>query len=139
VSAYLLDTNTLSELRRPRPHPLFAQWWNDLGVDRIFISAMTIGEIHRGIVKVQPDQPDLAAALRQWMCKIEDLGRGRIISVDSTVACRWAELRHTHPQRGLIDLLIAATASIHGMVMVTRNIRDFVDLDVSLLNPFAPL
>jgi toxin FitB len=139
VSAYLLDTNILSELRRPRPHPLFAQWWSNLDAERIFISAMTIGEIHRGIVKVQPDQPDLAASLRRWMCEVEDLGRGRIISVDASVACRWAELRNAYPQRGLIDLLIAATASIHGMVMVTRNVRDFMDLDVSLLNPFAPV
>jgi len=113
------------------------QWWSNLDPERIFISAMTIGEIHRGIVKVQPHQPDLAVALRRWMREVEDLGRGRIISIDASIACRWAELRDAYPQRGIIDLLIAATASIHGMVMVTRNIRDFIDLGIMLLNPFA--
>ncbi|HYD70306.1 type II toxin-antitoxin system VapC family toxin [Azospirillum sp.] len=134
----LLDTNILSEAYRPRPHPGVVDWLAQLPDGAGFISAITIGEIHKGIVKLRPTNLAKAARLEAWLHTIETLQANTILPIDTAIAKRWAELRVARPQGNSEDLLIAATALVHGLTVATRNVRDFADLGVPLHNPFEP-
>ncbi|WP_448208397.1 PIN domain-containing protein [Azospirillum sp. sgz302134] len=136
--AFLLDTNIISETRRPRPHPSVVQWYSSRAPSEVFLSAVTIGEIHRGILNARTKEPNKAASLEAWLGELESDFGTAILPVDATVAKHWAALRHAFPQRDTTDLLIAATAVAHGLVVATRNVRDFQNLGVPLFNPFEP-
>ncbi|WP_448188947.1 PIN domain-containing protein [Azospirillum sp. sgz301742] len=138
MTAFLLDTNVLSEAYRPRPHPGVVAWMTALPEGSAFISVITIGEIHRGIVGLRGRDKERAAHLDIWLADIEDLRRDSILPVDVRTSKRWAELRLNHPRRDPEDLLIAATAAAHGLTVATRNVRDFQNLGIPLFNPFEP-
>ncbi len=134
---YLIDTNVLSELRRPKPEAGVVDWFRDHGWRTLYLSVLTLGEIRKGIAKL-PAGPrrDL---LDQWL--VLDLPHyfsGRLLTLDADTADEWGRLC-AKVQRPLpaIDGLIAATALRHGLGLVTRNTRDFEDLGLTLVNPWA--
>lgn len=135
MTRYLLDTNVISELRRSRPHPAVEAWFKDIGRADVVLSALTLGEIHQGIVRLGRRDPDQAAVLADWLGRLERGYADRILPVTVAVARRWAELNAVR-SLPVIDSLIAATAIEHGAVLATRNVRDLAGVDVTMVNPF---
>lgn len=138
MSRYLLDTNVVSELRRSRPHPMVAQWFDGIGSAELFLSVLTIGEIRLGVVRLRRRDPSQADTIDAWLDRLESGYADRILPVTASVARRWAELNETRTLP-VMDALIAATAVEHDAVLVTRNVAglaSLADADVRLLNPF---
>lgn len=134
---YLLDTNVLSEIRRARPHPRVLEWWNDAPAGRLFVSSLTIGELRRGVGRLQArDDHAQAQRLAEWLDGIAQQFDDRILPVDAAVAEFWGRLPQ-HQPIPVVDGLIAATALRHGLTVVTRNVRDFARTGVTVLDPFA--
>jgi hypothetical protein len=135
VSRYLLDTNVVSELRRRKPDPAVSGWFDRLGAAELFLSALTIGEIRLGVVRLRSRDPGQAELLDQWLDRLEAGYADRILPVTTAVAGRWAELNR---ERSLpvVDALLTATAVEHDAVLVKRNVGDLAGVDVRLLNPF---
>jgi predicted nucleic acid-binding protein len=134
---YLLDTNVVSELRRGRrADPQVVAWAAAMPEAGAFLSAVTIFEIERGILLVERRDPDQAGFLRRWFeTRILSDFEGRILSIDIAVARRCAALHVPDPLPDR-DALIAATALVHGMTVVTRDVADFERTGVALLNPW---
>ncbi len=136
---FLLDTNVVSELRKVRAgkaDPLFSEWENSVDAIKLYISAMTIFELELGIVRVERRDSTQGTMLRTWLNDYVLPGfAGRVLPVDTAVALRCASLRVPDP-RAERDALIAATALVHGMTVVTRNVADFERTRVPLLNPW---
>lgn len=131
---YLLDTNVVSEFRRRRPHPTVAAWVESLPNEHMHVSAVTLGELQAGVEVTRERDPDKAAEIETWIDEVADLYN--ILPVDTPVCRLWAKLMH-HQRPDLIpDALIAATAIVHGLTVATRNVRDFRDLSVEVVNPF---
>jgi predicted nucleic acid-binding protein len=135
---YLLDTNVLSELRRRnRTHPKVAAWADATVPADLYVSAITIMELETGALLIGRKDQDHGALLRDWIeHRILPAFDGRILPVDTAVArcCAALHVPVPRPQR---DSLIAATALIHRLTVVTRNVGDFEPMNVSLLNPWA--
>jgi len=134
---FLLDTNVLSELRRPdRANPNVVRWADSVAVDQFFVSVMSLFEIERGALQIARRDTTQARVLRSW---IDDHIRvrfaNRILPIDEAVAMRAAAL-HVPDPRPERDAMIAATALVHGMTVVTRNMDDFGNTGVFLLNPW---
>ena len=139
MSRYLLDTNIPSELSRERPDARVVQWLRAQAMATLFLSAITIGEIRKGLVVIPEGRR--RAELQRWFH--EELLMwfgGRILPVTSLIADRWGQLDGECQLRGTplktADGIIAATALEHQLTLVTRNVRDFVDLGVTILNPW---
>lgn len=132
---YVIDTNVLSALRRPERAPQVAAWLRGKPEDSLFLSAITLGEIERGIQLQERRDPDFAADLRLWLDRTTLVFADRILEFGADDARIWgrlsAEIGHTGA-----DLMIAATALHHGATVVTRNLDDFAPTGVSLENPF---
>jgi predicted nucleic acid-binding protein len=134
---YLLDTNVISELRRRnRADPRVVAWAAAIPDAPTFLSVVTIFEVERGILSIERRDPDQARELRHWLETrlLPDFGK-RILEVDVAVARRCAAL-HVPDPRPERDALLAATALVHGMTVVTRNTRDFAAMGVAVLNPW---
>ena len=134
---YLIDTNVLSELRRrDRTNRAVASWADNVDPLDLFMSAITILEIEAGALMIQRRDKAQGAVLRAWIdSKVLPAFAGRILAADTTVAQRCARLQVPNP-RAERDALIAATALVHRLTMVTRNIADFQAMGVDLLNPW---
>jgi toxin FitB len=132
---YLLDTMVLSELRRGRRDPGVVEWIAGQRGSDLFLSAITIGEIERGIALQRPRNSEFASTLAEWLDTVLTLYSDRILAVDTSTARRWGRLAAAmgNDSDGLI---IAATALEHGLTVVTRNIRHFEPAGVAVLNPF---
>jgi len=139
---YLLDTNVVSELRKVRLGTADAQvaaWAQGVDTADLFISTITVMELELGVVSMERKDPVYGAALRAWLeQKVLPTFAGRILPVDTAVARRCARL-HVPDRRGERDALIAATALVHGMAVVTRNVADFEPTGVAVINPWQPL
>lgn len=135
---FLLDTNVLSELRRrDRTHPKVAAWADDVHPADLFLSAITILEVEAGTLMRQRRDEAQGAMLRAWIDgKVLPAFAGRILSVDTAVAQSCARLHVPNP-RAERDALIAATALVHRLKLVTRNVADFQAMGVDLLNPWT--
>ena len=131
---YLLDTNVVSELRRPRPHGAVLAWLADVSADQLFVSSVTIGEIQAGIEITREQDAARAEELRDWLDKVVD--SYVILPMDASVFREWARLMHRRSSALTEDAMIAATAIVHRLTVVTRNVRDFEQFGVELLNPF---
>ena len=134
---YLLDTNCISELRKGhRADRNVAAWAKKVPSDTLYLSVITIEELEIGILRVERRDAAQAAPYRTWMHRdVLPHFAHRILSIDQTVALRAARL-HVPDPRPIRDTLIAATALVHGMTVVTRNIPDFASTGVSMLNPW---
>jgi predicted nucleic acid-binding protein len=134
---YLLDTNVLSETRKRQPAEGVVGWIAATPPGRLYVSVLTLGEIEQGIARVRGrgDQQQ-AAALERWLLDVETGFEDRVLPVAIAVAAVWGRRQPTQPLP-VIDALIAATARVHGMTVVTRNVKDFELAGVQVFNPFA--
>lgn len=131
---YLLDTNVVSELRRVKPHGAVLAWIDSVRSDDLAISAITIGEIQRGIELTGETDPQKAKELTRWLDSLQ-LGI-RVIPLDADCMIRWAQFMHRKSPTLVADAMIAATASVHNLTIVTRDTVDFSVFPVIVLNPF---
>jgi predicted nucleic acid-binding protein len=138
---YLIDTNIVSELRKARTGKAdrnVVEWAESVDAAEMFVSAVTIQEIEIGILLAERKDAAQGAVLRTWMDQhVLPAFADRILPVDAAVALRSASL-HVHAPRPYRDGLIAATALVHGMQVVTRNVSDFSPTGVDVLNPWEP-
>ena len=131
---YLLDTNAASELRRPRPHGAVLEWIADVPAEQLFVSAVTVGEIQAGIEISREQDPAKAEELETWLDKV--LVSYGVLPMDAPVFREWARLMHRRSDTMTEDAMIAATAKLHPLTVVTRSVSDFDQLGVELTNPF---
>ena len=131
---YLLDTNIVSELRKPRPHPGVVAWFKAADEGQLHLSAVTIGEIQAGIELTRAQDPVRAAKIESWVDQLA--GSYNVLSMDAPCVRRWAKLMHRQSDTVYEDAMIAATALVHNLTVVTRNVRDFARFEVPVLNLF---
>ena len=131
---YLLDTNVVSELRRPRPNGAVLAWIADVPAEQLFLSAVTVGEIQAGIEITREQDLAKAEELEVWLDKV--LASYAVFPMDAPTFREWARLMHRRSDTITEDAMIAATAIVHRLTVVTRNVRDFTQFGVELQNPF---
>jgi predicted nucleic acid-binding protein len=132
---YLLDTNVFREIGKSRPHEHIRHWLAGVDDSELAISALTIREVARGIARLAVSKPEVADAIQDRAIAVFDAFEGRILPVDRRVAQHWGE-RLAASEKHVDDAGIAATARIHGLIVVTRNVRHFEPLGVAVLDPF---
>lgn len=133
---WLVDTNIISEVRKgPRCHPGVAAWWAAVEDRDLFLSVLTLGEIRRGIEGIRHRDSAKAATLERWLRDVSEAFGARIIGLDPAVADAWGRMSVARSVP-VIDALLAATAQVHDLVLVTRNTADVSGLGVRTLNPF---
>jgi predicted nucleic acid-binding protein len=128
---YLVDTNIVSEARRGTPQAV--SWLRAVDPLSVHLSALTLGEIMRGIALKQKSDPKTAAHLTEWLRKLRHDHVDRILPVTDQIAVEWGQIAAIRP-RGDVDGLIAATAIVHDLILVTRNVADFDDTGASVIN-----
>ena len=131
---YLLDTNIISETRRPKPHGAVVAWLASVPDEQLFIPSVVAGEIEIGILRARRSDPEKAVALSIWFDRL--LATSNWIDPDQGAFRIWGGLSLMRGDRHAVDLLIAAIALQRGATVVTRNLKDFEGLGVSLFNPF---
>ncbi len=130
---YLLDTNVVSELRKPKPHGAVLAWFEALEDTQLHLSAVTIGEIQAGIELTREQDPAKALDIEAWLVLVA--GSFNVLPMDAAAFRAWAQLMHRRSDTLYEDAMIAATAQVHGLTVVTRNVADFKGFGVPLLNP----
>ncbi|MGB8261358.1 MAG: type II toxin-antitoxin system VapC family toxin [Terracidiphilus sp.] len=137
-AAYLLDTNLLSETRKPRPDPGVLAFLQAAEPSSVFISVLTLGELRKGIAgkRWKDPAPNAASRLAAWVDGLEVSFSDRILPVDAATARLWGDWSGERP-RPVVDTLLAATAVLHNLTLVTRNIRDVRGISVKLLDPWT--
>lgn len=130
---YLVDTNVVSEARRGTVEAV--HWMRSVDPLSIHLSTLTLGEIMRGIAFKQKSDPTAAGHLAEWLRKLRHQHADRILPVTDQVSVEWGRIAAIRP-RGDVDGLIAATAIVHDMIVVTRNVADFADTGADLVNPW---
>jgi predicted nucleic acid-binding protein len=135
--SYLLDTNVISELRKgERADANVSAWFAQLPSDAAFLSVLTIGEIRRGVESVRRRDPDSAADLDRWLARLAEAYADQILPVDRAIAEEWGRMSAPDPLP-VVDGLLAATARVLEMTLVTRNVADVEGTGVAVLDPFA--
>jgi toxin FitB len=132
---YLLDTNVVSELRRQRPNAGVVTWLRSVSDSDLHLSAVTIGEIQAGIEITRAQDAPKAADLEAWLNQLAVAYNVHVM--DATCFRQWARFMHRQSDTVSEDAMIAATAKIYGLTVVTRNTRDFIRFKVTVLNPFT--
>lgn len=132
---YLLDTNIVSELRKPRPHGGVVAWIESIADADLYISVVTLGEIQAGIEITREQDAKKAAAIEAWADRLA--ASYNVVLMDAASFRQWARLMHRQSDTVYEDAMIAATALVHGLTVVTRNVRDFERFQVPLFNPFV--
>ncbi len=136
--SYLLDTNILSEIRKgTRCDPHVHAWYASIAEADLFLSTLVLGEIRKGVELVRARDPGKAAALEGWLGRVEVAFGDRVLGIDNAVAHRWGRMSALRPTP-VVDGLLAATAAVNRLTLVTRNDGDVAGLGVKVLNPFRP-
>jgi predicted nucleic acid-binding protein len=131
---YLVDTNVLSEARRGRPQA--RNWLRSVDPDHVFLSVVTLGEIMKGIAQKERSDAMASGALRRWLEALRTDHARRILPISDEIALERGRMAALRPQN-MADTLIAATAAVHRKTLVTRNISDFKDLNLLLIDPWT--
>jgi toxin FitB len=139
MSGFLLDTNFVSELVKPKPDPRVVDWMDAANETLLHLSVLTLGEIRKGMANLP--QGRRRTQLETWLnVDLHNRFAGRIIPVDEAIADRWglitAEAKRRRKAMPVIDSLLAATALHHNLTVITRNTSDFIDVAVQVLNPW---
>jgi toxin FitB len=132
---YLLDTNVVSELRRARPHGAVLAWLAGVADADLHLAAVTIGEIQAGIEITREQDAAKAAEIEAWLDQVAETWN--ILPMDARIFRHWARLMHHRSNDAIEDAMIAAIAGVHGLTVVTRNVKDFAPLGVPTFDPFA--
>lgn len=135
-SAYLLDTNVVSELRKQRPHGGVVAWLQSVDDTQLYLSAVTLGEIQAGVELTREQDPGKAEEIEAWLTLVA--GAYNVLPMDAATFRAWARLMHRKSETLYEDAMIAATAKVHGLTVATRNVGDFNALGLDVFNPFAP-
>lgn len=133
---YLLDTNVVSELRRSRPHGAVLAWLESTDDNALLLSAVSIGEIQRGIEITKRHDTLRAGEIEAWLDQV--IATYKILDMDAAAFRTWSRLMDGKADALIEDAMIAATAKVHNLVVVTRNVVDFTPFGVLTLNPFEP-
>ena len=133
--AFLLDTNVVSELRRPRPHGAVLAWLQSVDDADLHLASVTLGEIQAGIERTREQDPAKASEIERWLDQVN--ATFNILSLDGPAFRCWAQLMHRQSDTLYEDAMIAAIAKLHQLTVVTRNVADFSGFGVPLLNPFT--
>ncbi|HSK00140.1 MAG TPA: type II toxin-antitoxin system VapC family toxin [Kofleriaceae bacterium] len=134
--SFLVDTNIISEVRKgPRCDPNVAAWYASVDDSELFLSVLVLGEIRKGIELARPRDPAKARALEAWLAEVEIAFDDRTFSIDRRTCDEWGRMSAQRPIP-VIDGLLAATAKVHRITLVTRNEADIAGLGASVLNPF---
>jgi toxin FitB len=137
VTGFLIDTNVLSELRKgTRADANVRRWFEGVEENAIFLSVLVTGEIRRGIEGIRKRDPRAASALERWLDNLMRAHADRVLPVDAATADEWGRL-DAQGSLPIVDGLLAATARVHSLTLVTRNVRDVVRTGVDYLDPFA--
>ena len=132
---YLLDRNVISELRRLRPHAGLIAWLSGVAPDLLFISAVTLGELQAGVENARQQNAGRAETIERW---IDDVAASHnVLPMNGRAFRCWARLMHGKPADLIADAMIGATATMHNLTVVTRNLRDFERLRVRAFDPFG--
>jgi predicted nucleic acid-binding protein len=134
---YLLDTNIISELRRPKPHGAVLEWYKNIADEDLYVSAVSIGEIQAGIELTREQDKKKAELLELWLQDIANAHN--ILPMTGATFILWEKLMHTQANTVREDAMIAATAIEKKLTVVTRNTKDFRRFKITLLNPFDAL
>lgn len=131
---YLIDTNVVSEMRKPKPHGGAFAWLQSLQLGQVFFSAVTFGEIQRGVEITRRQDPLKANEIEAWAAHLERASQ--VLPMDSACFREYARLIYGRSGTLAEDAMIAATARVHGLTVAARNERDFGHFGVSVFNPF---
>ena len=134
---FLLDTNVVSELRRNKPHGAVLAWLEGVADSDLHLSAVTLGELQTGVERTRGGDPAKAAEIEGWVERVAETFN--VLPMDASAFRMWARLMRGRPDELIEDAMIAATARIHGLTVVTRNVRDFAIFDVPTFDPFRPM
>ena len=137
LTMYLLDTNVVSELRKNKPHGAVVHWVQSVPSHSLHLSVVVLGEIQAGIELTRDQDAAKAQAIELWLDSLES--SFNVLPAGTQVYRRWAKITHRIAPHHLQDAMIAATALVHGLTVVTRNTKDFKSFGVPLLNPFIAL
>jgi len=133
---YLLDTNVLSETRKKKADAGVISFLEGADSSTLYISVLTLGELRKGVAKKQREDPEMAKRLAVWAEGFELSFADRILGIDAAMARLWGNWSGERP-RPVVDTLLAATAVLHGLTFVTRNVRDVRGIPVKLLDPWT--
>jgi predicted nucleic acid-binding protein len=132
----LLDTCVISEGIRPKPDPAVVRWMTFQNPSELFISAITLGELHFGVAQLRDAAKE--RELSAWVGEVEQQFANRVVVVDETVARQWGYLRAANPKAPTADAQIAATAVAYDFIFVTRNVKHFRFDGLKVVNPWEP-
>jgi predicted nucleic acid-binding protein len=133
--SYLLDTNVLSEIRKPQGDAGVKAWFEEVRGEELYLSVLVLGEVRQGVERLRKRDKVQAAVFERWLRGLETNYQDRILDIDTEVADRWGRLNAGDPLP-VIDGLLAATALTYGLTLVTRNVKDMERSGATLFNPF---
>ena len=132
---FLIDTNVVSELRKPRPHHVVLAWFESTQDKDLHLSALTLGELQAGVEITRSQDPAKAAEIEAWIDRVAETWS--VLALDAAICRCWTRLMHKRQDDLLQDAMIAATAQVHGLTLVTRNLPDFETTEVRLFDPWT--